>query len=169
MKSQKGISLTTLIIIVAIIIVGIISIVKMSEVPDGIGTVEEEQEKYNKILQEQEKANKQYQDALENYQKTKKDLEEAEKQYSNAPKQPTTTQKPQTTTTKNYQQIYNEYSQKLINAGATSSISEMATILNDGVTEMARYMYSASGTDGQYATYQSWVDKLYNVYMNNCR
>ena len=45
----------------------------------------------------------------------------------------------------------------------------MATICNEGVTKMAQYMYSASGTDGQYATYQSWVDKLYNVYINNCR
>lgn len=75
----------------------------------------------------------------------------------------------QTTTLSNYQQIYNEYSQKLISSGATSSINEMATILNEGVTKMAKYMYSASGTDGQYATYQNWVDKLYDVYINNCR
>ena len=74
-----------------------------------------------------------------------------------------------TPTLKNYQQIYDEYSQKLINAGPTSSINEMATILNEGVTKMAQYMYSAKGTEGQYATYQSWVDKLYDVYMNNCR
>lgn len=142
MKKQDGISLIKLIIIVAVIIIGIIFIVKMAEPQDGIGTVKEEQEKYNKILQEKEKADKQYQDALE---------------------------KQQTTTTKNYQQIYNEYSQKLINAGATSSIKEMATILNEGVTKMAQYMYSASGTDGQYATYQSWVNKLTEVYMNSCR
>ena len=45
----------------------------------------------------------------------------------------------------------------------------MANILNEGVTKMAQYMYSASGTDGQYATYQSWVDKLFTVYMNECR
>ena len=73
------------------------------------------------------------------------------------------------TTLKNYQQIYNEYSQKLKDAGPTSSINEMANILNEGVTKMAQYMYSASGTDGQYATYQSWVDKLFTVYMNECR
>ncbi len=145
MKNQKGISLIKLILVVVTIILAIIFIVKMSEVPDGIGTVEEEKEKYNEILQEQEKADKQYQYTLN-----------------------TTTKQP-TTTTKNYQQIYNEYSQKLINAGATSSIKEMATILNEGVTKMAQYMYSASGTDGQYSTYQSWADKLYNVYMNNCR
>lgn len=34
---------------------------------------------------------------------------------------------------------------------------------------MAQYMYSASGTDGQYTTYQNWVNKLTEVYMNNCR
>ena len=83
---------------------------------------------------------------------------------------PSTTNKPSTTTTlKNYQQIYDEYSQKLISAGPTSSINEMAEICNEGISKMAQYMYSASGTDGQYSTYQSWVDKLYNVYLNNCR
>lgn len=81
---------------------------------------------------------------------------------------PTSTITPNTTL-KNYQQIYNEYSQKLKSAGPTSSINEMANILNEGVTKMAQYMYSASGTDGQYATYQSWVDKLFTVYMNECR
>ncbi len=80
---------------------------------------------------------------------------------------------PTTTTTKptlrNYEQIYNEYSQKLIQAGPTSSISEMAEIANEGVLKMAEYMYSAKGTDGQYSTYESWAGKLYDVYMNNCR
>ena len=69
----------------------------------------------------------------------------------------------------NYQQIYEEYSQKLINAGPTSSINEMAEICQEGVMKMAEYMYSASGTDGQYATYQDWVNKLTEVYLNNCR
>lgn len=49
-----------LIIIVVVIILAIIFIVKMSEPQDGIGTVKEEQEKYNKTLQEKEKADKQY-------------------------------------------------------------------------------------------------------------
>lgn len=73
------------------------------------------------------------------------------------------------TTTTGYQQIYNEYSQKLIQAGPTSSINEMAKICNEGITKMAKYMYSASGTDGQYSTYESWATKLQDVYMNNCR
>lgn len=82
----------------------------------------------------------------------------------------TTTNKPSNTTTSvGYQQIYNEYSQKLKNAGPTSSINEMAKILNEGMTKMAQYMYSAKGTDGQYATYQSWAGKLYDVYMSECR
>lgn len=68
-------------IIGAIIILAIIFIVKMSETPDGIGTVQEEQEKYNKTLQEKEKADKQYQDALDNATKTKENLEKLEKGY----------------------------------------------------------------------------------------
>lgn len=43
----------------------------MSKTQDGIGTVQEEQEKYNKTLQEKEKADKLYQDALNNATKTK--------------------------------------------------------------------------------------------------
>ena len=31
---------------------------------------------------------------------------------------------------------------------------------------MAQYMYSAKGTDGQYATYENWASKLYDVYIN---
>ncbi len=81
MKNQNGISLIKVIIIVAIIILGVIFIVKMSEPQDGIGTVNEEQEKYNKTLQNKEKADKQYQDALENAIKTKENLEKLEKGY----------------------------------------------------------------------------------------
>ena len=81
MKNQKGISLIKVVIIVAIIIVGIIFVVKMSEPQDGIGSVQEEQEKYNKTLQEKEKADKQYQDALQNAIKSKENLEKLEKGY----------------------------------------------------------------------------------------
>lgn len=70
---------------------------------------------------------------------------------------------------KNYEQIYDEYSQKLREAGPTSSISEMADILNEGVEKMAEYMYSAKGTDGQYATYEEWGKKLMDVYLEECR
>ena len=68
-------------IIGAIIILAIIFIVKMSETPDGIGTVQETQEKYNKTLQEKEKVDKQYQDTLENLIKSKENLERLEKGY----------------------------------------------------------------------------------------
>lgn len=81
MKNQKGISLIKVVIIVAIIIVGIIFVVKMSEPQDGIGSVQEEQEKYNKTLQEKENADKQYQDALEDAIKSKEKLEKLEKGY----------------------------------------------------------------------------------------
>lgn len=75
----------------------------------------------------------------------------------------------QTSTVRGYQQIYDEYAEKLRKAGPTSSITEMAEICNDGVYEMARYMYAAKGTEGQYATYESWAEKLFDVYMNEVR
>ena len=81
LKNQKGITLTKLIIIIAVIILGIVFIVKMSEPQDGIGTLEEEQEKYNKTLQEKENADKKYQDALEDAIKSKEKLEKLEKGY----------------------------------------------------------------------------------------
>lgn len=80
-KNQKGISLMKLILIVVAVILVIIFIVKMSEPQDGIGTVEEEQEKYNKILQEKENADKKYQDALKNAVESQKRLEQLEKGY----------------------------------------------------------------------------------------
>lgn len=70
-----------LLIIVAVIIVGIIFIVKMSETQDGIRTVEEEQEKYNKALQEKENADKKYQEALNKSIETQTRLEQLEKGY----------------------------------------------------------------------------------------
>jgi len=81
MKNQKGIALTKLIIIIAVIILGIVFVVKMSEPQDGILSVEEAQEKYNKTLQEKEKIDKEYQDALENVIQTKETLERLEKNY----------------------------------------------------------------------------------------
>lgn len=148
MKNQKGITMIALILIVVVVVIlGIIFIVKMSQPQDGIGSIREEQEKLNRAIKEKEKADEQYQKAINNL----------------------TKQQTITSTAKNYQQIYNEYSQRLINAGPTSSINEMAEICNDGIMKMAQYMYSAHGTDGQYSTYQSWVDKLYNVYISNCR
>lgn len=81
MKNQKGITLTKLIIIIAVIILGIVFVVKMSEPQDGIGTLKEEQEKYNKTLQEKEEADKKYQDALDDAIKSKEKLEKLEKGY----------------------------------------------------------------------------------------
>lgn len=83
---------------------------------------------------------------------------------------PELTKRPNTNNSSStYQSIYNEYAQKLRQAGPTSSINEMAEILNDGIGKMASYMWRAKGTDGQYATYEKWAGKLMDVYLENCR
>ncbi len=70
---------------------------------------------------------------------------------------------------KNYQTIYNEYAKKIKDAAPTSSINELAEIANEGVSEMAEYMLTAKGTDGQYATYEEWSGKLLDVYLDEAR
>ena len=67
--------------------------------------------------------------------------------------------------TRGYQAIYDEYSARLQNECPTLSITECAELSNEGVSKMAEYMYKASGTDGQYATYETWAGKLMDVYM----
>lgn len=64
-----------------------------------------------------------------------------------------------------YQAIYDEYSARLENECPTLSMDECAEISNEGVGKMADYMYQASGTDGQYETYDSWARKLMGVYI----
>lgn len=68
-----------------------------------------------------------------------------------------------------YETIYNEYAQKIRDAAPTSSISELAEIANEGVGKMAEYMWTAKGTDGQYATYEEWSGKLMDVYLSEAR
>lgn len=68
-----------------------------------------------------------------------------------------------------YETIYNEYTQKIRDAAPTSSISELAEIVNEGVGKMAEYMWTAKGTDGQYATYEEWSGKLMDVYLSEAR
>ena len=75
----------------------------------------------------------------------------------------------QARSTSGYQQIYDEYSRKIRNAAPNSSINRLAEITNEGVSKMAQYMLSASGTDGQYATYESWANRLTDVYMREAR
>lgn len=79
LKNQKGISLMKLVIIIAIIILAIIFIVKMSQPRDGLGTPEEESEKlrqtqenYDKALEETRKSQNKASDTMQ----TLKDLEE---------------------------------------------------------------------------------------------
>ena len=68
-----------------------------------------------------------------------------------------------------YEQIYNEYANRLRNECPNLSITECAEISNEGVEKMAEYMYSASGKNGQYATYEEWAKKLYDVYIQEAR
>lgn len=68
-----------------------------------------------------------------------------------------------------YETIYNEYAQKIRDAAPTSSISELAEIVNEGVGKMAEYMWTAKGTDRQYATYEEWSGKLMDVYLSEAR
>lgn len=85
---------------------------------------------------------------------------------------PTESSKPETPpvqTVSKYEQIYNEYAQKIKDAAPTSSITELAELSNEGVSKMAEYMLTAKGTDGQYATYEEWAGKLMDVYMNEAR
>lgn len=67
--------------------------------------------------------------------------------------------------TSGYQAIYDEYSARIQSECPVLSMTECAELSNEGVSKMAEYMYKAKGTDGQYATYQTWAGKLYDVYM----
>lgn len=69
--------------------------------------------------------------------------------------------------TSGYQPIYDEYSARLQNECPTLSMAECAELSNEGVSKMAEYMYKARGTDGQYATYQTWAGKLMDVYLSS--
>lgn len=104
---------------------------------------------------------------------------------------PSTSDSKKNTTTSNakgYQEIYDEYAQKikdatprLINeynseaAGNTNGImglaeihnnklGELAAISTEGVEKMASYMYTNGG--GNYAEYQEWSTKLYSLYLD---
>lgn len=68
-----------------------------------------------------------------------------------------------------YQAIYDEYSARLQNECPTLSMMECAELSNEGVSKMAEYMYKASGTDGQYATYETWSGKLMDVYLSSAQ
>ncbi|HHU45425.1 MAG TPA: hypothetical protein GXZ46_07355 [Actinomycetales bacterium] len=67
--------------------------------------------------------------------------------------------------TSGYEAIYDEYSARLENECPTLTLDECAEISNEGIGKMAEYMYGASGTDGQYETYDHWARKLMGVYI----
>ena len=68
-----------------------------------------------------------------------------------------------------YEEIYIEYSERLKNECPMLSIRECAEVSNEGVQKMAEYMYSASGTEGQYQTYKDWANKLTQVYLQEAK
>jgi len=70
---------------------------------------------------------------------------------------------------KGYQEIYDEYAARLKAECPTLAMTECAELSNEGVAEMAKYMYSAKGTDGQYQTYEEWSGKLMDIYMQEAR
>lgn len=79
LKNQKGITLMKLVITIAIVILVIIFIVKMSQPRDGLGTPQEEaeklrqtQENYDKALEDTRKSQNKASDAMQNL----KELEE---------------------------------------------------------------------------------------------
>lgn len=76
---------------------------------------------------------------------------------------------PAPSTTNTYEKILNQYTAKLKRECPTLSMMECAEISNEGMVKMAEYMYTAKGTDGQYATYEKWAGKLIEVYMQEAR
>ena len=71
--------------------------------------------------------------------------------------------------TSGYEKIFNDYSARLKSECPVLSITECAEIANEGISKMAKYMYEAKGTDGQYSTYETWASKLMDVYTNEAR
>jgi len=69
----------------------------------------------------------------------------------------------------NYQVIYDKYVAKLKSECPLLSMTECATISNEGISEMAKYMYASKGTEGQYQTYSDWASKLMDIYMEEAR
>lgn len=68
-----------------------------------------------------------------------------------------------------YQEIYDTYATRLQHECPNLSMTECAELSNEGVSEMAKYMYKASGKDGQIETYTAWAEKLMDVYMAEAR
>ena len=80
---------------------------------------------------------------------------------------PTSTQPAQTTS--GYQRIFNDYAARIRAAAPNVGMMELAEIANEGVLEMASYMLTARGTDGQYTTYEMWATRLMDVYLSEAR
>lgn len=92
-------------------------------------------------------------------------VEETPAEEETPVEEPPIEEAPAVESTSGYQAIYDEYSARIQSECPVLSMTECAELSNEGVSEMAEYMYRARGTDGQYATYQTWAGKLYDVYM----
>ena len=66
-----------------------------------------------------------------------------------------------------YQEIFDEYSARLVAECPELAMTECAELSTEGVSKMAEYMFAAKGTDGQMATYEEWAGKLMDVYMSS--
>lgn len=76
---------------------------------------------------------------------------------------------PKTASSVGYQAIYDEYAARLRSECPSLSITECAELANTGVLEMAEYMWTAKGEDGQYETYELWAGMLYDIYLEEAR
>ena len=118
-----------------------------------------------KAKKEEEKAAKAQEEA------TKAQEEAASAEQESAPAETQQQEAPAQTVSSGagYQAIYDEYAARLRNECPTLSLNECAELNNEGVSKMADYMWSAKGTDGQYATYEEWAGKLMDVYLESAR
>ena len=72
-------------------------------------------------------------------------------------------------TSSGYQEIYDKWAAEIKLKAPDVSMMELAEITNEGVAEMATYMYKAKGKDGQYETYEKWAGELMDLYMAEAR
>ncbi len=125
------------------------------------------------VKQEKERKEKAAAEEAKKAEEEAKKTEEQKKAESNNQSN-SNTSKPQPATNQNsgacgYQCIYDQYAARLRSECPSLSITECAEINNEGIEKMADYMWKASGTDGQYATYEEWSGKLFDVYLESAR
>ena len=85
------------------------------------------------------------------------------------PKEETPKEETPKDTSSGYQEIYDKWAAEIKLKAPDVSTMELAEITNEGVAEMATYMYKAKGKDGQYETYEKWAGELMDLYMAEAR